>query len=284
LGPDVCLARNPRLVYGRMTGWGQEGPLADAAGHDIAYIALTGALHAIGHRNQPPPPPLNLVGDLGGGGAFLAYGITCALVERATSGKGQVVDAAIVDGVASLLAFDHGSVAAGSWSDDRESNLLDGGTPWYATYETKDGKYVAIGALEPQFYAELLKLTGLDKDPTLPDRRDKSKWPVLRERFVALFRAKTRDEWCALLEGTDACFAPVLSLSESHQHPHMTARDVYVTLDGVRQPRPAPRFSRTNHTLNVSPAPPGRDTDTVLSDIGFTAEQVKSLRALRAVS
>ncbi|MBE0624699.1 MAG: CoA transferase, partial [Burkholderiales bacterium] len=241
LGPDACLARNPRLVYGRITGWGQDGPLAQAAGHDINYIALSGALHAIGHRDGAPVPPLNLVGDFGGGGMFLAFGIACALFEARASGKGQVIDAAMSEGAASLMAMFYGRMAAGLWRDERGVNVLDTGAPWYDAYETADGKHVAIGSIEGRFYAELLQRLGLD--PTkLPGQFEYARWPELRAAFTAAFKSRTRDEWCSEMEGTDVCFAPVLSLAEAPQHAHNRARGAFVDIAGVVQPAPAPRY------------------------------------------
>ena len=247
LGPAECIAVNPKLVYGRMTGWGQEGPLAMAAGHDINYIAITGALHAIGPKEGRPTPPLNLLGDFGGGSLYLALGIVSALWESRHSGQGQVVDAAIVDGTFSLMALMYSLMGSGLWQDGRERNLLDGGAPWYGTYETADGKFVAIGALEPQFYEELRQRAGL-AEPALPDakaRMAKDTWGQQSERMVQLFKQRTRDEWCALLEGTEACFAPVLSMAEAPEHPHNQARQNMLQIDGQMQPAPAPRFSRT---------------------------------------
>jgi alpha-methylacyl-CoA racemase len=283
IGPEACLARNPRLVYGRMTGWGQEGPLAAAVGHDLDYIALTGALHAIGRAGEPPVPPLNLVGDFGGGALYLAVGILSALLEASRSGRGQVVDAAMVDGAASLLTMFHGMAAAGTWMDERGVNLLDGGAPFYDVYETADGKHLAVGALEPRFYAELLRLTGLAGEEDLPAQADVSRWPELRRRFAEVFRRKTRDEWCAVLEGTEACVAPVLSLSEAPRHPHMAARGTFVEVDGVTQPAPAPRFSRTPGAIQGPPEPPGASTDEVLAQWGFAAGEIEDLRADRVV-
>jgi len=277
VGPGVCLARNPRLVFGRMTGWGQEGPLAQSAGHDINYIALAGALEPIGRRGDKPVPPLNLVGDFGGGGMLLAYGIACALVERARSGKGQVVDAAMVDGAAVLMTFFHAAQQAGWWKPERGTNLLDGGAPFYDTYETSDGKYIAIGAIESKFYAELLEKLGLAAE-ALPDQMDRSHWQEQTERFSALIATKTRDEWCALLEGTDACFAPVLSLEEAAEHPHLRARDTFVEVAGARQPAPAPRFSRTPCRISAPPPHPGQHTDEALADWGIQTAEIDRLR------
>jgi alpha-methylacyl-CoA racemase len=266
-GPDVCLQRNPRLVYARMTGWGQDGPLATAVGHDIGYIARAGALHALGRAGGPPQFPANLLGDFGGGGMLMAYGICAALVERASSGRGQVVDAAIVDGVASLLAMPLMFLGQGVWRDERGVNLLDGGVPWYDVYETADGQWMAVGALEPRFYDALLAGLGLAE---VPDRRDPQNWPELRVRFTARFKDKTRDEWAAVFEGSEACVEPVLSLREAGQDPHLAVRQTYVTRDGVAQPAPAPRFSRTPGQLS-EPAPvPGRHTTEALAEWGLT--------------
>jgi len=266
-GPDVCLQRNPRLVYARMTGWGQDGPLATTVGHDIGYIARAGALHALGRAGGPPQFPANLLGDFGGGGMLMAYGICAALVERASSGRGQVVDAAIVDGVASLLAMPLMFLGQGVWRDERGVNLLDGGVPWYDVYETADGQWMAVGALEPRFYDALLAGLGLAE---APDRRDPQNWPELRARFTARFKDKTRDEWAAVFEGSEACVEPVLSLREAGQDPHLAARQTYVTRDGVAQPAPAPRFSRTPGQLSEPAAVPGRHTTEALAEWGLT--------------
>lgn len=245
LGPADCLALNPRLVYGRMTGWGQHGPLAQAAGHDINYIALSGALHAIGRAGEPPVPPLNYVGDFGGGAMLLAFGILAALHEAKASGQGQVVDAAMTDGAALLSAMMYGLKAAGRWSNQRGENLLDGGAHFYDTYACADGRYVAIGAIEPQFYALLRERCGIADDPAFDAPMDAARWPLLKLRLADVFRTRTRDEWCALLEGSDACFAPVLDWDEAPAHPHNAARGTFVEVDGVVQPAPAPRFSRS---------------------------------------
>jgi len=282
LGPDVCLARNPGFVFGRMTGWGQDGPLAKVAGHDLNYIALTGALHAIGRPDSPPPPPLNLIGDFGGGGLLLAYGILAALLERTKSGKGQVVDAAMVDGASALMAIIFGAHASGWWKDERFSNMLDGGAHFYDCYETSDGKYVSIGSIEPQFYAILLEKLGLAGED-LPKQMDRSAWPKLKERFVAIFKTKTRDAWCEIMEGTDICFAPVLSLGEAPEHPHIKARGTFVEVAGVKQPGPAPRFSRTQAVIERPPAHPGEHTDEALVDWGFSKADVAKLRESGAV-
>jgi len=283
LGPEVCLARNPRLVYGRMTGWGQEGPMAQAAGHDINYIALAGALEPIGRKGQKPTPPLNLVGDFGGGGMLLAFGIAAALVERASSGKGQVIDAAMVDGASTLMGFFHGMAAMGGWPGERGANILDTGAHYYETYETKDGLYVSLGSIEPQFYAELIEKLGLDPK-TLPNQNDRAKWPEMKERFEGIFKTKTRDEWCALMEGTDICFAPVLSMKEVAKHPHIAHRKTYVDIHGLTQPAPSPRFSRTPAELDRPPARPGEHTEEILSGFGFGAAEIAKLRESKAIS
>jgi alpha-methylacyl-CoA racemase len=284
LGPDECLGRNPRLVYGRMTGWGQDGPYASAAGHDINYIALAGALESIGRAGAPPTPPLNLVGDFGGGGLLLAFGIACGLFEAGRSGEGQVVDAAMIDGAANLMSMFWGFRAMGIWSPERGTNLLDTGAHFYDVYECSDGTYVSIGSIEPQFYAELLKRTGLDGDPDLGSQMDRSKWPALKTKLAEVFRSRTRDEWCAEMEGTDVCFAPVLSMDEAPSHPHHVARGTFETRDGIVQPAPAPRFSRTAPALDRPPAHPGQHTDEVLADWGFADDEVAALRAAGAVA
>ncbi|WP_041801390.1 CaiB/BaiF CoA transferase family protein [Rhodopseudomonas palustris] len=250
LGPDVVTTRNKRLVYARMTGWGQSGPLSGAAGHDINYIALTGALAAIGERDRPVPP-LNLVGDYGGGALYLVVGLLAALLEAKTSGQGQVVDVAMCDGAASLMSLFCELSAAGRWKDGRESNLLDGGAHFYGTYQCKDGEFIALGAIEPQFYAELRRLAGLD-DPAFDRQMSPKDWPALKAKMAELFKTKTRAEWCAIMEGTDVCFAPVLSLSEAPLHPHMAERAAFVSHDGVLQPAPAPRFSRTPSAIRAA--------------------------------
>lgn len=250
LGPDVCLARNPRLVYGRMTGWGQHGPLAHAAGHDINYIAITGALHAIGRAGEAPVPPLNYVGDFGGGGMLLAMGVLAAVHSATRTGQGQVIDAAMTDGAALLSSMMHGFRADGSWTNGRGENILDGGAFFYDTYACADGRHVAVGAIEPPFYALLRERCGLKDDPAFDPQMDRAQWPRLRERLAAMFLTRSRDHWCALLEGTDACFAPVLDWDEAPRHPHNTARATYVEVDGVVQAAPAPRFS-----LTPAPAP-----------------------------
>jgi alpha-methylacyl-CoA racemase len=270
IGPADCHARNPRLVYARMTGWGQDGPLADRAGHDITYIALTGTLHAIGTAGGKPVPPLNLVGDFGGGSMFLVLGVLAALWERDRSGAGQVVDAAMVDGVSALAQMFWSLRACGLWSDQRGANLLDSGTPFYDTYACADGRYVAVGALEPQFYAALLEGLGLIGED-LPAQLDPAGWPVLRQRFTEVFATRSREEWVAAFEGTDACVAPVLSFAEVPTHPHIAARGTVITVDGVPQAAPAPRFSRTRPDRPTPPPKPGADTADVLADWAVVA-------------
>ncbi len=276
IGPVVSLKRNPKLIYGRMTGWGQTGPLSEAAGHDINYIALSGALHAIGHKGKEPVPPLNLVGDFGGGGMMLAFGIMCALFEAQQSGKGQVVDASMVEGSAAMLSMFYGMMAAGGWSDQRGTNLLDGGAHFYSTYETSDNKWIAVGAIEPQFYKLLLEKAEII-DPAFENQMDSSKWPELKEMLAAIFKTKTRDEWCDLLEGTDACFSPVLSFSEAARHPHNVARQSFVEVDGIKQPAPAPKFSRTKPEIQGPPPTPGQHNETALVDWGFDADEIRKL-------
>jgi alpha-methylacyl-CoA racemase len=268
IGPDDCLARNPKLVYGRMTGWGQQGPLSHTAGHDVGYIAITGALHAIGRAGGPPQVPMNLLGDFAGGSMYLVVGVLSALLEAKTSGRGQVVDAAIVDGTAHLSTFIHAFLATGLWQDRRGVNMLDTGAPWYDVYETADGRHMAVGAIESQFYAEFLRRLGLDGED-LPDQNDQSAWPVLRERFAAVFKTRTRDEWTEVFVPSDACVAPVLSMTEAAEHPYNTARDVFPELAGHRQPAPAPRFSRTTTATDGVPALPGGQTRAILDDLGF---------------
>ncbi|MFC9459703.1 CaiB/BaiF CoA transferase family protein [Streptomyces sp. NPDC056983] len=264
VGPDDCHARNPRLVYGRMTGWGQEGPLAQRAGHDIAYIALTGTLGMIGRPDEPPTVPANLVGDFAGGSLYLVVGILAALHHARDTGAGQVVDAAIVDGASHLAAMIHGMLAAGGWQDRRGSNLLDGGCPFYGTYETSDGQYMAVGALEQQFYDEFIALLGIEG--TVPARKDLARWGELRDTVAACFKTRTRQEWTAVFEGSDACVAPVLSLREAPGHPHLAARGTFTDHGGITQPAPAPRFSATPTTVRSGPAQPGADTAGVARD------------------
>ena len=282
LGPDICLERNPRLIFGRMTGWGQEGPMAHAAGHDINYIALAGALEPIGRKGEKPTPPLNLVGDFGGGGMLLAFGIASALVERASSGKGQVVDAAMVDGAATLMGMFFSMTAIGAWSEERGTNLLDTGAHFYDTFETSDGKYVSIGSIEPQFYAELLEKIGLAGDE-LPAQMDKTGWDGLKTRFEGIFKSKTRDEWCEIMEGSDVCFAPVLAMSEAADHPHIKHRKTFVESHGLIQPAPSPRFSRTVPELSRPPSHAGQHSEAVLESFGFAAEEIAALRDAKAV-
>jgi alpha-methylacyl-CoA racemase len=281
VGPDVLCDRTPSLIYARMTGWGQEGPLAARAGHDLTYASLAGAIHPIGPADQPPPPPLSFLGDFGGGGAYLAIGVLAALHERTTSGQGQVLDVAMVDGVASLSTIFSGMVAAGLWSAERESNLLDGAAPCYRTYETADGGYMAVAALEPQFYAELLDRLGLD--PEAWPQHDRSVWPDQRKALAELFRTRTRDEWEQHFAGSDACVGPVLRLDEAPDHPHLRARGTFVEVDGVAQAGPAPRFSRTPGTAGAV-VDAGHHTDAVLAAAGLGAERIAELRRAGAVA
>ncbi len=278
IGPDDCMARNPALVYGRMTGWGQDGPLAQAAGHDINYISLAGALHGIGRDGERPVPPLNLVGDFGGGGMLLAFGLVCALLEARTSGKGQVVDAAMVDGAAALMAMFFTLKNTGLHSDSKGSNLLDGGAPFYDTYETADGKYISVGSIEPQFYALLVEKAQLDPEE-FSVQMDRSKWPRQKDLLASVFKQKTRTEWCDLMEGTDICFAPVLALAEVADHPHNLARGTFVEMENLVQPAPAPRFSRTTASLSHGSRKPGQDSKSILRDQGFSDVQVEKLIA-----
>ncbi len=279
LGPEVLLAHQPRLVYGRITGWGQTGPLAAQAGHDINYIALAGVLGAIGRAGQAPVPPLNLVGDFGGGGMLLAFGIACGVIEARSSGRGQVIDAAMVDGAGLLATMFAGLRADGLWRDDRGGNLLDSGAPWYDSYETLDGRYVAIGAIEPKFYAALIERLGLDP-VTLPPQHDRARWPALRACFAQAFRGRTREAWCAVFDGSDACFAPVLSPAEAAAHPHLQARASHVAIDGLEQPAPAPLFSRTPGAVRSPPPERGAQGRAALADWGFDATAIEGLMAL----
>jgi alpha-methylacyl-CoA racemase len=287
VGPDDCLARNPRLVYGRMTGWGQDGPYAPAAGHDINYIALSGTLSMIGRAGEAPVPPLNLVGDFGGGGMLLAFGVVCALLEASRSGRGQVIDAAMVDGAALLAAMIHGFRAGGMWGDERGANILDTGAWYYEVYETADGGYVSFGSIEPQFAAEMLRITGLADDADgrgrLPEQNDRTAWPAMKERVAAMVKTKTRQEWCELLEGSDACFAPVLGAAEAPVYPHNKERGTFVDVAGIVQPAPAPRFSRTVAEIAGPPTAAGSDTERVLADWGFSATEISDLRQAGAV-
>ena len=283
IGPDDCLARNPRLVYGRMTGWGQDGPYASSAGHDLNYIALAGALHGIGRQGDAPVPPLNLVGDFGGGGMYLAFGMACALVEARSSGQGQVVDAAMVDGAASLMTAFFGMAHSGFWSDERGTNMLDTGAHYYNVYETADGRYISLGPIEPQFYAELRERLGLD-GPQWDPQHDRARWPDLKGELAAVIRQRTRDEWCELLEGTDTCFAPVLSLAEAPQHPHNQQRGTFIDVAGVVQPAAAPRFSRTPGAVRRPPPHAGQHTDEILAELGLGTDAVTALREAGAVA
>ena len=283
LGPDECLAKNPRLVYGRMTGWGQDGPLAKAAGHDINYISLTGALHAIGRAGEKPVPPLNLVGDFGGGGMLLAFGLVCGLLETSKSGKGQVVDAAMVDGAATLMAMFSTLQSMGHFSDVRGTHMLDGGAHFYDTYETADGKYVSIGSIEPQFYQLLVEKAELDPSLFAP-QMDRSQWPALKEKLQQVILQKTQQEWCDIMEGTDVCFAPVLSLKEAPQHPHMSARNTFINIDGVEQPAPSPRFSRTAPEQHRAGVISGADSSEVCRAFGFSDAQIDELIASKVIT
>jgi alpha-methylacyl-CoA racemase len=278
IGPDACLGRNPRLVYGRITGWGQEGPLAARAGHDIDYLAVAGALHPIGRAGNPPTAPLNLVADFGGGGMLAALGVLAALWERQRSGRGQVVDAAMVDGSALLCAMFHGMRAVGAWSDERGANLLDTGAPFYDCYETADGEFMAVGALEPQFFFALLAGLGIDPN-SMPFQFDRDGWPVLRERLAAAFRTRTRDEWEQVFGSLDGCVAPVLTMGEAPRHPHNQVRGTFMEVGGIVQPAPAPRFGRTPAGPPTPPVPPGSHTGEVLTRLGFTEAEVAALRA-----
>ncbi len=282
LGPDECLARNEKLVYGRMTGWGQDGPMAQAAGHDINYISLVGALHAIGEAGGKPVPPLNLVGDFGGGGMVLAFGLVCAMLEAQKSGRGQVVDTAMVDGAAVLMGMFFTMHGNGMFKTERGTNLLDGGAHFYGTYETADGKYVSIGSIEPQFYALLLEKAGLDQDKYAA-QMDQARWGELKADLAAVFKTRTREEWCAVMEGTDVCFAPVLSLDEVSDHPHNTARNAFLEIDGIVQPAPAPRFSRTEADTPRGSRAPGEDSRQVLLEAGYNETDIESLLASGAV-
>lgn len=277
LGPATCLARNPRLAYGRMTGWGQDGPLAMAAGHDINYVALTGALHSIGRKGQPPGLPLNLIGDFGGGALYLALGIVSAVLEARSSGKGQVVDAAMVDGAASLMTSIYGLYACGRFNSERGTNVTDGGAYYWDAYQCADGGYISVAPIEPKFRAELLKRLGLD---TASPALDELPVEVARGKLQSLFKTKTRDEWCALLEGTDACFAPVLSLADAPRHPHNRARGTFVEVDGIVQPAPAPRFSRTPPAQPTPPESSGRSTASALTEWGFSSSELARLGKL----
>jgi alpha-methylacyl-CoA racemase len=283
IGPEVCMARNDRIVFGRMTGWGQEGPLANAAGHDINYISLSGALAAIGRPGSPPVPPLNLIGDFGGGGMLLALGLVAALLESKESKKGQVVDAAMTDGSALLMTMIYSMQSSGIWKTTMGSNLLDGGSHFYDTYECKDGKFISIGSIEPQFYALLCQIAELD-EKVFSKQMSRDLWPEQKEEIKKVFLKKTRDEWCELMEGTDVCFAPVLDMSEAPQHPHNKERKTFIDLEGVTQPAPAPRFSRTEPEVVSSPSIVGEHTNEVLSSIGLSEEDISTLKTSGAVA
>ena len=283
LGPDDCRARNPALVFGRMTGWGQDGPLAHSAGHDINYISLAGALAHFGRAGGKPTPPINLVGDNGGGGAMLAFGIVCGILESRASGEGQVIDVAMVDGTAALMAIVWGFRALGVWDEALGVNILDGGAPYYDTYETSDGKFVSIGPIERPFFVELLERAGITADDPAT-RNDRTTWAAKKRAYTELFLTKTRDEWCELLEGTDACFAPVLPMSEAAQHPHLVARGTIVEVDGVQQPAPVPRFSRTPGAIQGPGVDVGEHTDTTLADWGFTPDELAALHESGAIA
>ena len=278
IGPEDCMARNGKLVYGRMTGWGQDGPLAHAAGHDINYIALTGALHAIGETGGKPVPPLNLVGDFGGGGMLLAFGMVCGLLEAQRSGKGQVVDAAMVDGAAALMAMFYTFAASGTFKAERGTNLLDGGAHFYGTYETSDGRHICVGSIEPQFYALLVEKSGVDAQQ-FAAQMDAGGWQARKEDLTRVFKTKTQAQWCEIMEGTDVCFAPILSVFEAPEHPHMKARNTFVEVDGDIQPAPAPRFSRTVPEIRSGAPDVGEDSAAILGDFGFGDEEVQALQA-----
>lgn len=284
LGPEACHQRNPKLIYGRMTGWGQAGPLSKAAGHDINYIALSGVLHAIGTKDGPPVPPLNLVGDFGGGGMMLAFGIVCALLEAQKSGRGQVIDAAMTDGSAVLAAAIFGLQESGFWTPDRGSNLLDTGAHFYGTYQCADGEWVSIGSIEPQFYALLLEKTGLSANQQLADQQmERAMWPELHQKLAQVMRTKTREEWCQKMEGTDVCFAPILSYEDAKAHPHNVERKTFVSVDGATQPAPAPRFSRTVSEVRSGPPRAGQHTREALLDWGVAGDRIDELERAGAL-
>ncbi len=282
LGPEICLERNAKLVYGRITGWGQTGPLAQAAGHDINYIALSGMLQAMGRPDTPPAPPLNLLGDFGGGAMMLAFGVLCALLESKNSGKGQVIDAAMVEGSALLGAMVYGFRAFGSWSDQRGANLLDGGAHFYDSYVCSDGKFISIGAIEPQFYALLLSKCEI-KDPQFDEQMNVEKWPELKTKIATIFRTRTQQAWCQLLEGSEVCFAPVLDMAQAAQHPHNQARGSFIDLDGVTQPAPVPRFSRSTAQVSMPPATTGQHSEAILKDWNISQEMIDQLRAKKII-
>ena len=282
IGPDVCLERNPKLVYGRMTGWGQDGPLAATAGHDINYISIAGVLGQMVRTGDKPYPPLNLVGDFGGGGLMLAFGMVCGILEAQRSGQGQVIDAAMVDGAAVLMTMFYGMQAMGFWHSTPGTNMLDTGSHFYEVYECADGKYLGVGAIEPKFYKELLELTGIDAD-SMPAQMNWAEWPTAKEKLQEVIKTKTRDEWAAIFEGSDACVAPVLDMNEATEHPHNKAREVFVAPEGVVQPAPAPRFSRTREEIQRPPAHRGQHTDEVLGEFGFSADEIATYRDSGAV-
>jgi alpha-methylacyl-CoA racemase len=283
IGPDVCLARNPKLVFARMTGWGQEGPLAQSAGHDINYISITGALYAMGRNGEKPVPPLNLVGDMGGGGMLLVNGVLAALLETANSGKGQVIDAAMVDGAAQLMWMFYGFQSFGMWDEtQRESNMLDGGAHFYDTYECADGEYISLGSIEPQFYALLKELAGLSEDD-FGAQNDQAAWPAMKKQLTEIIKQKTQAQWCELMEGTDVCFAPVLNFMDAPKHPANVARNTYIEMDGLTQPAPAPRFSRTPSKVQHGAHEAGQDTDAVLLAMGFAEQELEGLKASGAI-
>jgi alpha-methylacyl-CoA racemase len=283
IGPDVCLKRNPKLVFARMTGWGQDGPLAHAAGHDINYISITGALYAMGRKGEKPVPPLNLVGDFGGGGMLLVNGVLAALLEAANSGKGQVIDVAMVDGAAQLMWMFYGFQAFGLWNEkERESNMLDGGAHFYDTYECADGEYISLGSIEPQFYALLKEIAGLSEED-FGAQNDREQWPAMKEKMAAVIKTKSQAEWCELMEGTDVCFAPVLNFMDAPQHSANIARNTYIELDGMTQPAPAPRFSRTPSEVRHGAHDAGQDTDAVLRAMGFGEQELAGLRDSGAI-
>jgi alpha-methylacyl-CoA racemase len=283
IGPEVCLERNPKLIFGRMTGWGQEGPLAKAAGHDINYISLTGALYATGRKGEKPVPPLNLVGDMGGGGMLLVNGILAALLEAHNSGKGQVIDAAMVDGAAQLMWMFHGFHALGGWDEtQRGVNMLDGAAHFYDSYECADGEYISLGSIEPQFYALLKEKAGLDED-TFADQHNSEAWPELTEKLAEVFKTKTQAQWCELMEGSDVCFAPVLNFIDAPKHPANIARDVYIDVDGITQPAPAPRFSRTPSEVRHGAHAVGADTQETLAAMGFESREIEALKEAEVI-
>jgi alpha-methylacyl-CoA racemase len=283
LGPDLCLARNPKLVYGRMTGWGQDGPIARTAGHDINYIALSGVLHSIGEAGGPPVPPLNLVGDFGGGALYLAMGVLAGIISARSTGRGQVIDCSMVEGSASLMMMMYGALASGAWTEERGHNRTDGGAHYYRVYETKDGEYVSVGAIEPQFYALLLQHTGLE-GADLPPQTDRAHWPGMQQRLTRIFKEKTRAEWTEIMQQTDICFAPVLRMSEALSHPHNVHRRSFVEVDGIPQPGPAPRFVGTPTRVQRPPARVGEHTEAILKDWGFSADEIADLHRSGAVA